>query len=96
MRFLLSILVLSIIVSCGDDDSSSALSSAATLTVDGVSYTKSTDSEIVVIEVTFNEVTTYAMGGDMVNGTDTISFSVNIPSLSEQTYTKSANGDEAT
>lgn len=80
--------------SCGSDDSDSPESSA-TVTIDGTVYKKSSDTEIVYIEFTFNDESAYSIGGDVVNGTDTVNFSISVPAITVATYTKSTNGNEA-
>ena len=94
LSFLAAFAALLIVASCGSDDSDTPESSA-TVTFDGKVYKKPSDDEIAFVEFSFNEETSYSIGGDVVNGADTVNFSLNVPSLEVATYTKSANGDEA-
>jgi len=63
-----------ICTSCGNDDSSDTPQSSARLTVDGKVYEKASDSEIAFLEIEINGETSYSIGGDVVNGTDTVTF----------------------
>lgn len=82
------------IVSCGEDDEPSIPENSVTVTFDGTTYTKSSDDIVTFLEFSFNDVTSFAISGVAVNGTDTIELSINIPVLAVATYSKSSTNDE--
>ncbi|WP_424964214.1 hypothetical protein [Ekhidna sp.] len=94
LSFIAAFAALLIITSCGSDDSDTPESSAS-VTFDGKVYQKPSDNEIAYIEFSVNDETSFSIGGDVVNGTDTLNFTVRVPNLNVATYTKSSNGDEA-
>ena len=82
------------VTSCGSDDPNSPESSA-TVTFDGKVYQKPSDNEIAYIEFSVDDETSFSIGGDVVNGSDTVNFTVNVPRLTVATYTRSSNGGDA-
>ena len=92
--FVVICVVLLTATSCGSDDSDTPESSA-TVTFDGQVYQKPSDNEIAYIEFSVDDETSFSIGGDVVNGLDTVNFTVRVPNLNVATYTKSSHGDEA-
>lgn len=81
---------------CGSDDGVFTDNSSASLTVDGVNYTKAEDNAVSFTKFTFNDEESFQINGTTANGTDTVSFSMDIPSFNVATYTKAANGTDVT
>ena len=79
---------------CSDDEEVFVDNSSASLTIDGVNYTKAENFAVGFSQVTFNDEETFQINGTTANGTDSVSFSIDLPSFNVATYTKSANGDE--
>ncbi|MEQ8627847.1 hypothetical protein [Ekhidna sp.] len=92
--FVVICVVLLTATSCGSDDSDTPESSA-TVTFDGKVYQKPTDNEIAYIEFSVDDETSFSIGGDVVNGLDTVNFTVRVPNLNVATYTRSSNGGDA-
>ncbi|MEM7297367.1 MAG: hypothetical protein AAF391_03775 [Bacteroidota bacterium] len=94
--FLLSS-ALVLFTACSDDgDALFVDNSSASLTIDGVAYSKAEDYVVSFSNITFNDEETFQVNGTMANGTDTVSFSLDIPNFNVATYTQANNGDEVT
>ena len=61
-----------------------------------MNYTKSAEDVVSFTQFTFNDEESFQISGTTANGTDTVSFSMNLPSFNVATHTKSANRDAVT
>ncbi|MEO9872712.1 hypothetical protein [Ekhidna sp.] len=80
--------------SCGEDEDVFADNSSVTLNIDGTTYNKEENFAVSFSQITFNDEETFQINGSVVNGTDTVGFSLSLPSFNTGTYTKANNTDE--
>lgn len=77
--------------SCSDDEDVS-ISTSISVTIDGETYTKSSDDEFTYYESSLGSY--YYFSGSVVNGDDTLSLSFTIPELAVAEYTLANDADD--